>query len=684
VEDSSLVLADRISVSLESTTKYNNQAFEAFMNMRSVMYTESKTAIANFRDQLMDVVQTEKEITEMHKTFPDLVAPAHVVNVVVPLGGKYVDIAMRAVAVIEKKQAQLEIFSQEGEDLSNTVRELVNVLDDRLKKSVRDISIETDKGSALALENAMYLTQDILEKIMALRCDAWRAIFVAQTGGGVEDLKKIDGRVAELVVETKALKTLYTDPKEQEMLELLLSDFANFESALGDFIHTCVELDQLHKDRVPIQVSLNNEVLVANQMAVDRVKKISKENIDRIEMVLTVMTSSAAICVILAIVIAFFIARSISKPLNTIVDLVKRAGDGDLTIKKEDFGYEGDDEMGHMVEAISEMVQSLNSTMTQIVQIAKELTDGAGDLSSIAEETNAAMEEIKASIIEVSGLTEANGSALEESNAGVEEMSSGADTVATSATDSAAFIATTTNASNDAIQTVHSVINGMRDVDKNAKESESKMRQLVSSVENVSGFVSVITGIADQTNLLALNAAIEAARAGEAGRGFAVVAEEVRKLAEESARAANSVNKIIQDLQTGAQESIQVTTEAGRLLVTTLEHAEHALKELNGALTQMNKANESIQNIAAVAQEQAASSREIAQAIDNATKSSMEIVGSVSNIQRASDETTHGTEGVAQQAEKMTTSAQTLSELLAMFKLESSEPVKTARMLKAG
>jgi methyl-accepting chemotaxis protein len=76
--------------------------------------------------------------------------------------------------------------------------------------------------------------------------------------------------------------------------------------------------------------------------------------------------------------------------------------------------------------------------------------------------------------------------------------------------------------------------------------------------------------------LLALNAAIEAARAGEVGRGFAVVAEEVRKLAEESARAAQSVNSIILELQSSAQESIKATSEAGRTLGETLALAEQA------------------------------------------------------------------------------------------------------------
>jgi methyl-accepting chemotaxis protein len=293
------------------------------------------------------------------------------------------------------------------------------------------------------------------------------------------------------------------------------------------------------------------------------------------------------------------------------------------------------------------------------------------------------MEKIRVSVMEVSTLSESNGSALQESNAGVEEMSAGADTVAQSATDSAAFIAQTTDASNKAIQTVHNVIEGMRGVDKNAKESEAKTRQLVLSVENVTSFVSVITGIADQTNLLALNAAIEAARAGEVGRGFAVVAEEVRKLAEESARAANNVSEIIQELQTGAQESIEATTEAGRRLVSTLDNAEHALDELNSALSQMRKANDSIQNIAAVAEEQAASSKEVAGGIDNATKASVEMIGVVSNIRHASDETAHAAEGVAKQAEGMAVHAQTLIDLLSMFKLESTAR-QDAEMPKAG
>ena len=80
----------------------------------------------------------------------------------------------------------------------------------------------------------------------------------------------------------------------------------------------------------------------------------------------------------------------------------------------------------------------------------------------------------------------------------------------------------TTQISNHAVETVQETIQDMELLFKKSEESGEKLQDLVSSVEQISGFVGVITSIADQTNLLALNAAIEAARAGEAGRGFAV------------------------------------------------------------------------------------------------------------------------------------------------------------------
>jgi methyl-accepting chemotaxis protein len=334
-----------------------------------------------------------------------------------------------------------------------------------------------------------------------------------------------------------------------------------------------------------------------------------------------------------------------------------------------------------LVDAISAMFEAQEKTLRSVVDIAISLEEGSGNLSSISEETSASMDEVKTSIGRVSELSDGNGTALEECNAGVEEMSGGADTVAHSAGESANFIAQTTDASKKAISSVNGVIAGMHKVSGKSKESEAQTQQLVASVENVSSFVSVITGIADQTNLLALNAAIEAARAGEAGRGFAVVAEEVRKLAEESARAAQNVNKIMVELQNGATDSIKVTAEAGTVLGEILLQAEQAQQELDEALKDISHVNDSIQNIAAVAEEQAASSKEVATAIDNATKSTVETVSTISNIRKAADETASVAHNIAEHADEMAGHAHTLTQILSSFKLRpSAESVsKTTR-----
>ena len=677
VRQGSDTMANRISVELELMSDFSRMAAEVFIATSTLQYSENQGTIANYREQLAKVMVIEAAIADMVRRHPELEATAHAANVALPLARQYVENMDRVLTVIARKQTQLETLGNMGAVLSNEMSGILEVIHRQMESRFNNLAsleiTEADLEELHGLASAKELSARLLESVMSLRRDAWQGIAAAQSGGGVEVLRELDGNVDEFRIQAEGIRPFFTTQEEIRVFEKLIAELASYGTALSEFIRTSVELEELHNARAPLRESLSNEIDAATDKAVANVKNISTENLENLSHALTVMFGATIFAIIVSIGIGIFIARSISKPIATIVSLAKRANEGDFTIKKTDFNYEGRDEMGSMVTALAHMIETQSTTLAQIVKISEELANGAGDLSAISEETNASMEEVKASINQVSTLSESNGSALEESNAGIEEMSAGADTVARSATDSAAFIAQTTDASNKAIQTINNVIKGMHDVDANAKESETKTRQLVSSVDNVSSFVSVITGIADQTNLLALNAAIEAARAGEVGRGFAVVAEEVRKLAEESARAAQNVNGIIKELQVGAQESIKATAEAGRLIVTNLDQADRALEELNDALAQMQKANDSIQNIAAIAEEQAASSKEMAQAIDSATKGSLELVGTVSNIQRATDETTQATEGVARQAEAMTSHAQTLAELLSMFKLGTTE-----------
>jgi methyl-accepting chemotaxis protein len=661
---------DRAVVPAMSVTNRGERGlYELFLTADTMTLTESEASIKAVNDMRESVMKVLGEVGVLLNVDSDIPSLSYAKAHVAPLIDKYCQMLTDTEKAIQKKNATFALLVSEGEKLAESSTEYVKDILSYLQEEARNGRVTEEQ--VLVLDAA----ESTRTSLLLLRYTILRNI-------ANKDMDALSEAVTETLDETEKtltqLRNTADQPRFQAETSALLEEITKYRTFVVTFIEDFTALQKVHADRRPVMETLNGESSAASEIGRDQVAEFAREILIRLGSCITLLFVAAALSIILGLVIAVLLSRSITKPLSTIVALARRAGEGDLTVEKSEFGYEGKDELGVLADALSEMIGTQEDTLEQVVAVAENLSNAANSLSAISEETNASMEEVKASVEQVSTLSEGNGAALQECNAGVEEMSAGADTVAQSATDSASFIAQTTEVSNRAIQMVNNVIQGMHNVDVNSKESESKTRQLVSSVENVSGFVSVITGIADQTNLLALNAAIEAARAGEVGRGFAVVAEEVRKLAEESARAAQSVNSIIGELQSGAQESIKATTEAGRALVETITEAEQAQVELNGAMKEMNKANDSIQNIAAVAQEQAASSKEVATAIDSATKSTMEMVETISNIRNASEETAQAAQGVAEQSESMSGYAQSLMDALSRFRLKNKTSEKAA------
>jgi methyl-accepting chemotaxis protein len=676
VRENSDFLATALVSSMRVSGEMERSFYETFLAVRLMQYSETDESIVAAKSLLSENQKILDRLIGLGATHSGLTAPQYAQEKVVPSFKRYVYLTEETISSIQKKKTCYDEMVKAGENMSAVTNEISKLLHQLMENEIRNGST----NGMLERLKLMSVGEAIVAGVLNLR----RAMQHAIVSISPQELSDTAGLMTEIEKNVTILAPLADTAEKKQLLDRLAAAMKAYTNGLQAFVAIVEDLNEDNRQRAPIFKSLNEDTTQASLVAQDRLKVLSDEAVKNLGDSIVLLVVSAGISIVLGLAVALFISRSISKPLNTIVDLAKRSGEGDLTVEKKDFHYTGKDEMGVLVDALADMIKSQEEALQQVVNVADNLTSSASNLSAISEETNASMEEVKASIDQVSTLSESNGAALEECNAGVEEMSAGADTVAQSATDSAAFISQTTDVSNKAIHTVNSVIVGMHNVDANAKESENKTRQLVASVENVSSFVSVITGIADQTNLLALNAAIEAARAGEVGRGFAVVAEEVRKLAEESARAAQNVNGIIVELQSNAQESIKATTEAGRMLGETLSQAEQAQTELNAALKEMNKANDSIQNIAAVAEEQAASSKEVATAIDGATKSTMDMVETISNIRRATDETAEAAQGVAEQSQAVSEHSQTLTDVLTRFTLRTAQAAKSPKALKVG
>ncbi len=173
------------------------------------------------------------------------------------------------------------------------------------------------------------------------------------------------------------------------------------------------------------------------------------------------------------------------------------------------------------------------------------------------------------------------------------------------------------------------------------------IEQLSQETENISVFAETITGISKQTNLLSLNASIEAARAGDAGKGFAVVAEEIRKLADDSARAAGEISHNVQHISTRTLDSVQNARQAEEMVALQGDAVQEVIQVFAGMRDRMRELVNGL--------------KEIVASTEQADKERAETLDAVQNISQIIAETAENAEIVNQTSEKLMENVDNLS-----------------------
>ncbi len=305
------------------------------------------------------------------------------------------------------------------------------------------------------------------------------------------------------------------------------------------------------------------------------------------------------------------ILDAVVEPINEAVQNLESMAEGDLTVNVEG-DYRGDH--ARMKMALNTTIDSLNDILGQVAVAVEQVASGSRQVSDSSQGVS-------------QGATE-QASSLEEITSSMTEMSSQSRQNA----ENAAQANKLTNASQNA-----------------AKEGNGRMQQMLKAMGDIndssgqiSKIIKVIDEIAFQTNLLALNAAVEAARAGVHGKGFAVVAEEVRNLAQRSAKAAKETTELIE----GSVENVKNGTKI----------ADETAKALEEIINGITKASDLVDEIASASREQVQGMEQVSQAMDQ--------------IDQVTQSNTANAEEGASAAEELSSQAMQLKEVLSRFRLK--------------
>lgn len=441
--------------------------------------------------------------------------------------------------------------------------------------------------------------------------------------------------------------------KQQELIEksmnnqndeaLALSNnnanlFKNIENEIVNIAESSIEVsEQKHNDSMKIYTDITKFVILISIIAL-----------------------------VLSIILTVIISSSIIKPLQKSISFAKNLANGDLT---DSLILKSKDELGILTNALNTTGIRLKEIVAKIKATSLEVNIGSDQLASALESVSSSTNDIGAKIINVSDNMQDIATSVEDVNSNLEAITLSSSKVSNLTEEAKNNSLTFREHANKGKQSVDITVSAINHIENATKEVKSTISDLYTLSNKIGDITSMISNIAKQTNMLALNAAIEAARAGEQGKGFSVVAEQVKKLAEESASAANSIENMISEVKSKTDIAVKniLITESKVKEGTTV--ANDAESQINLIIENMNTLVSSFEKIFTQVSNQALSTGNISQNMNNIVNN-VQLLSTVSQeINSNIEEQIAVTEEITSTSETLASMTETLNSMVEYFKV---------------
>ncbi|MDK9720222.1 MAG: methyl-accepting chemotaxis protein [Rhodospirillales bacterium] len=438
----------------------------------------------------------------------------------------------------------------------------------------------------------------------------------------------VDEGVKKLISQAEELKTRFINQKNRDLMDEIVRSAKAYDEGFKEYAKAFKASGGLDAVKNQAKDSAQAE---AEKKMVAAAREIEKDAVEARQVLKEQMESAMTTGertllgallggILLGAILGFLIARSITRPVQLMTEVMQKLSGGDKSVAIP--ATDNTDEIGDMARAVLIFKESMikaeqleaesRAQLAQDMERAKKRELLTADFDTMIRRVIARVDEsvkqvhvtsnsVHAAAEQTSRQSAAVSAAAEEASSNVQTVASAAEELGASTQEISRRVQDTTRITQDAVSGIN--------------EANGTMDSLATSAQKIGEIINLINDIASQTNLLALNATIEAARAGDAGKGFAVVANEVKSLANQTAKATEEISKQITEMQGSTQSALVATQRVASVI---------------------GQVNEVVSSIASAAEEQNAATQEIARNVAQASQGTAEVTSNITGVAQAS------------------------------------------------